>query len=767
MADDSKIDANVPAMDSLLSPADSGSSSSPAVGPQHSIPSSTDTAARGKIRKKRKLPGSASISNTTTPSVANASSSSTSNQRTDEATDSASEEQLIDRTKQQIRTLVNEIAQLAKSDCSVEDFYQGFLTRTTGALASEGGAIWIRPTVDDPLKLHYHINLKNSVLATDPVAQRQHAALLKKVADGGEPEIVAPHSQGLKTDQAGNPTENLLILGPLIVNNDTVGMVEILQRPGAGPTTQRGYLRFLMQMCEIASDFLTNEKIRAFASQQTMWSKFEQFIKSVHNGLDTQQTAYVVANEGRRVIDCDRVSVVLNKGRRCKVESVSGLDSIERRADQIKRLGSLAKTTIKGAAPIWYDGDDAPLPPQIETKLQKYVDQSHSKMVAIVPLYRQQRDQEQSLGESIKKRNKPIGALIVEQLKDARVTDDFRKRVDVVAEHAQTAITNALEHNDILLLPLWKMLGRLSSAMRGGRLVKTLAVLTVLCLMGAFLYLFPYSFAVAAKGKLIPQQQHQVYAQVDGVVDQLFVSDLGDTVVEQGQVLAKLTSNDLAVVIENLTNSIQEVQARLKTSEALRTQDSLDSYQQTTLQIDIEQARQEIIGLQNELNLRMGEADHLNIKAPISGVVTNWQARQNLIRRPVERGQNLMTIVEQDATWLLELELPERRVGHMITAANEAADNGDAPRVTFSLVSHPGAEFEGRMMLVDHQIDVHSDEGNTCLIRVSFANDEIDRDLLRTGTRVNAKIHCGQRSIGYVMFHEAIEAIHSSYLLWF
>lgn len=745
-----------------------------AVGPQHADRTDVETSTRSKDRKKRKFPSAPPVPSAPLGSF-NATAPSSNIQRADGAAatvtgapnDTASDEQLVDRTKQQIRTLVNEITQLAKSDCSVEDFYQGFLTRTTGALASEGGAIWIRPSVEEPLQLIYHINLKNTVLATDPTAQRQHAALLKKTANAGEPEIIAPLSQGLQPDQAGNPTENLLIMGPLIVNNQTIGLVEILQRPGAGPTTQRGYLRFLMQMCDIASDFLTNEKIRSFSSQQTMWSKFEQFIKSVHNGLDTRETAYVIANEGRRVIDCDRVSVVLKKGGRCNVASVSGLDSIERRADQIKRLGSLAKTTIKGSSPVWYDGDDSRLAPQIEAKLQKYVDQSHSKMVAIVPLYRQQRDAEESSDKRPARKGKPVGALIVEQLKDARITPDFRKRVDVVTEHAQTAITNSLEHNAIFLLPLWKAIGKISSAMRGGRLVKTIATVAVLCAVAAFLYLLPYPFSVGASGKLIPQQQHQVYAQVDGVVEELFVSDLGDTIVQQGQVLATLSSNDLAVVIENLNNSIEEVRARLKTSEALRTQDSLDSYQQTTLQIDIGQARQEIIGLENELRLRESEAENLKIIAPVSGVVTNWQARQNLIRRPVERGQNLMTIVENDAQWMLELELPERRIGHMIKAANAAFEDGEAARVTFSLVSHPGAEFEGRMMMVDHQVDAHSDEGNTCLIRVSFDNEAIDRDLLRKGTRVNAKIHCGQRSVGYVMFHEAIEAVHSTYLLWF
>jgi len=246
MADDS---SNYP------SSPDANPASDVAIGPQHAATAASN---RSKDRKKGKFASSTAV----------------------ERSDAAAEDQLVDRTKQQIRTLVNEITQLAKSNCSVEDFYQGFLTRTTGALASEGGAIWIRPTVEEPLQLIYHINLKNTVLATDPLAQRQHSALLKKIADA------------------------------VIVNNQTIGLVEILQRPGAGPTTQRGYLRFLMQMCDIASDFLTNEKIRSFASQQTMWSKFEQYIKSVHNGLDIKQTAYVVANEGRRVIDCDRVSVV-------------------------------------------------------------------------------------------------------------------------------------------------------------------------------------------------------------------------------------------------------------------------------------------------------------------------------------------------------------------------------------------------------------------------------------------------------------------------
>ena len=57
---------------------------------------------------------------------------------------------LIEQTKQQIRTLVNEIAQLAKSEVAPEEFHAEFLPRVVSALAAIGGAVW---TFDDQGRL--------------------------------------------------------------------------------------------------------------------------------------------------------------------------------------------------------------------------------------------------------------------------------------------------------------------------------------------------------------------------------------------------------------------------------------------------------------------------------------------------------------------------------------------------------------------------------------------------------------------------------------
>ncbi len=375
--------------------------------------------------------------------------------------------QLIHQTKSQIRVLVQEIAALAQSGCDIEEFFEGFLTRTTNALASQGGAVWLRDSTQDAIKLQYQINLKQTVLATDPDAQNQHSKLLNRLLQQREPTLISPHSGGDDTDQAGNPTASLLVVGPLIIDQEIVGLVEILQRPGAGPTTQRGYLRFVAQMSEIASDYLRNHRIRLFAQQQAMWQQLEQFIRSVHQGLDTKQTIYTIANEGRRLTGSDRLSVAVGTGRNCRIEAVSGLDSIERRAEQVKKLGSLASTVIRTGQPLWYNGDDTDLPPQIESRLHAYVDKSHAKMVAIVPL------KENHAGESAQaedqRSGKLLGALILEQLKDSEITESLRQRTDVLVSHSETALTNALEHNRIFLMPLWKLLGKLTSAFGTGK----------------------------------------------------------------------------------------------------------------------------------------------------------------------------------------------------------------------------------------------------------------------------------------------------------
>jgi hypothetical protein len=168
--------------------------------------------------------------------------------------------------------------------------------------------------------------------------------------------------------------------------------------------------------------------------------------------------------------------------------------------------------------------------------------------------------------------------------------------------------------------------------------------------------------------------------------------------------------------------------------------------------------------LTNELEVKMKDRELLKVRAPAAGQVVNWQVRQNLLRRPVRFGQHLMTIVPPDTQWLIELEMPERRLAHL---AKAMAESDQKLKVTFALLSWPGKEFEGELISVDQKLDVYSDEGNAALVRVVFPNDVMPEELLKAGTRVTGKVSCGTEPIGYAMFYELIETVKSKWQFWF
>ena len=679
---------------------------------------------------------------------------------------SDSDAALVDKTRAQIRELVAEVRELSQKNCTADEFYEGFLTRIVTALASVGGAVWVRETQEqNPAKLQCHVNLKQTALNQNPAAQQIHGKLIERMFDAREATLVPPATSTGSAEAGGNPTDHLLVIGPIAIDGEVVGLVEIFQRPGAGPATQRGYLRFVLQMCEIASEFLSNLQLRSFQEQQKSWGQLERFVQLIHRKLDVNDTVYAISNEGRRLIDCDRVSVATMQGKRCVIKSVSGLDAIERRSEQVKTLGRLATSVVQSRKPLWYEGDRANLPPTIEKRIQDHVEKSHARMIAVIPLLNVQPT---PLDEDPFERAKPaggeppVGALIIEQLNESTVSPTLKERVEVVATHSQTALANSIDHQSIFLMPLWKAVGKLTQQFRGRKLIRTATIAGVLAAVVGFLCLFPYPFSLGARGSLVPESQNEIYAQLDGILTDIKVSNTGDSIVKEGEVLATMASTTLELRIGDIEGRIAEAKSEYQIAETGKTTGEAEDREAYTYQAA--RAARNIENLEKELAVQLKDRELLTVRAPVAGQVVNWQVRQNLLRRPVRFGQHLMTIVPPDTQWLIELEMPERRLAHLSRAMQ---DSEDELKVTFALVSWPGKEFEGELLSLDQKLDVYSDEGNAALVRVRFQNDEVPSELLRSGTRVTGKVQCGSRPIGYAMFYELIETVKSKWQFWF
>ena len=162
-------------------------------------------------------------------------------------------------------------------------------------------------------------------------------------------------------------------------------------------------------------------------------------------------------------------------------------------------LGNLASAVVKTGEDVWFTGDTSNLAPQVEEALDAYVDESHTKAIAILPLF-EPRDEEAQFAEDAEPMPaRVIGALIVEQMVDSRTPDGFLQRVEVVRTHSSTALTNALEYEGLFLMPLWRFLGKGTKLFRGRTLPKTIAVISAIVAAIAFLCFYKTDFKLEGR----------------------------------------------------------------------------------------------------------------------------------------------------------------------------------------------------------------------------------------------------------------------------
>ncbi len=671
------------------------------------------------------------------------------------STEQSVDPHLIEQTKQQIRSLVVEIAQLSKQDLGAREFYAAFLDRVVSALAAIGGAVWAM-SEGGGLELQYQSNLRETRLAENQEKMSCHAQLLQRVMTSGEGGLVQPHSGDGQNGQASNPSDFLLILGPIKIDQETKGVVEIFQRPGAPPTTQRGYLKFLMQMCDLASDFLKTRQLRHFTDRQTLWNQLENFTRTAHTSLEPRETAYTIANEGRRLIECDRVSVAISRGKKCTIEAVSGQDTFDKRSNTIMLLNRLATAVVATGEPLWYSGDTSNLAPQVEDAVQEYVDESHSKNVAVLPLKRPSDPTDE------KDQHEPIGALIVEQIEDARPREGMVQRVNVVCEHSALAMANALEHNNLFLLPLWRTLGKATWVVSARTLPKTIAIVVAVLMVIAALIVVPVDFTLTGDGTLQPVLRRDVFAAVEGQVEQVLVKH-GDEV-KAGDVLLVLRNPDLDVAISETTGKLNQAQKGLAAAQRKVSSKSSgkpeDDAEKERAQAEMIQYTQQAESLHNQLLLLLDKKAKLQVTSPIDGEITTWDPEKELLTRPVKPGEVLLSVADPTGDWQLELHMSEDRMGHITKSQHE---KGDALEVTYHLATEPGANYEGKIEEIHEAAEVRGEEGNTVLIKVAIDKQK-HAELLRPGANVKARVTCGRASVGYWLFHDAIDFVESRIL---
>lgn len=680
---------------------------------------------------------------------------------------------IVEQTKMQIRAVMNEIAQAAALDIAPAEFHADFLPRVVAAMAAVGGVVW---TFDpqEGLGLSYQVNLKALSDQLDEETNKLHSRLLYKMLESSpEGTLVPPQSGAVEgEEESGNATECLLLFCPIRTELETVGLIEIFQRPDTNMAAQRGFLRFLSQACRIITDYYKARQLRHFGDRQSLWTLLEEFTRTIHRSLDVRETAFTIANEGRRLIGCDRVSLAVQRGRKCVIESISGQDMVDKRSTQVRLLGKLADAVVRSNEAIWYTGDTSDFAPQVEKCVDAYVDQSHTKLLAVYPLARKKpNESDEEIARHLKP-EKPFAALIVEQIEDSRLGETLRRRSEIVAEHSASALGNALDHHNIFLMPLWKMIGKSKVLVSARMLPKTLTVGILLLATVLAMIFVPWSFRMHAKGKLEPVERKNIYSPLDAEVREVFVDHdtrvFGPKDGRPGTLLARLYSTELENTGLRLLGEEQEIDKQIASLDRQLTneQQRLTPAEITQYQGQRAVAMTRMATNREQLRLFERQKQELEVRAPIDGTVVTWKVEEKLKSRPVARTQFLMEIANEKGAWQLELFMPEKSMGHIASylAEKQRHDPGATLDVSFVLATDPNTTYRGVIEEFHDRAEVRSDSGtatgtapggiNTVLIRVKLSDQETLPSSLRPGAECSAKVDCGTAPLGYVLLHE-------------
>ena len=647
----------------------------------------------------------------------------------------------------ELQRLVADVAECARSTVDATTFYAKLLDCAVQALAAAGGAVWIADP-SDVLKLCGQTNCPEEFSDNGRPTVR-HSELLESVLRRREATIIAPAGEGADPGQHENPTDLLLLLCPIWVDDMPRGVLEVLQRPHASPATQQGYLQFLSGLCDVAGDFHRQIELRALRSHETDWKELYQFSVAVHENFELSDTASMVANEARRMVDADRVSVLEVRRARARILAVSGVDTIQARSNLLRRLETLVEAVTAADEPLWHVEGSGEQPPEIERPLRDYLDQAHSRSVAILPLHRS------SAPHAAKSRTKTVAAVVIERM-DGRIWDDAqRKHVANIAGLSQSALGAAIAIRDLPLSWLGRRLHRVGGEIELRTLNRWLIVAGI-CIAGTIgLGFLPAKFQIDAGGELQPVVQRQVFATTDGEVESLHVRHAEPCAA--GDVLLTLRNTQLELDLRRINGELQTTQTRLAAGRAAmlaldRAQpDAIARFNQLTA--EEQELKETLASQERQLEILNDERTKLQVRSPIDGRVLTWNVDELLKSRPVRRGQALLSVADVDGPWHLEIHVPERHVGHVL-AAQQAID----PKlgVSYILQSDPGNSRTGRIEEVALATTFDDREGGSVMITAEIDTQEAAK--LRPGAYVRAKIDCGRKPLAYVWLHDLYAA---------
>ncbi len=651
---------------------------------------------------------------------------------------SAGGDSLLRETRQEIRRIVQEVATLSQSRISGDRYWGKFLSLVGTAIAANGGIIWQREANNWLARSHMGAldrRLLDIARTAELPGQESncHQQMICEVGNSAGP-VMVPAGADWNSSQPGNPSLDLAAVVPIAVDPDesVQWIIELFLPVGGGPATQRGYLRFIAQMADLAAEYLRSERLRLLRSQLDHQERIQRLLAKLAQQESYELFAQTMVDELALTLRAERVSFVEQRKGKYRVEAVSGVESLDDYSATIRAIVECASD-----APCqmgWFDA--------------VHVDNESSVE-----------------GNDI---ISPTGALV---LRGIAVFDTIGSRRLVVEDRPGEASGTDLPIRWEMLLAQIDAVGRgiaykrsrvsqFFSSAKATRVHWTRRMAVPLGIAAAIVMamLFPFPLTVAVEGRLQPLESQTIYAPHDGIVTEILVEH--GAVVKTGDPVLQLVDFSLNRNIATLEGKRAVIEQRIQELKRQRSkQVSKDPEDAESLLLDIRTSEEELVGTSAELAIMVVTRENMLLRSQCDGIVDAWQIRQRLKDRPVPRGQSLLRIVPPEGSWIVEADVPQNRLEHVIEA------NSVAP-VNAKVVVHafPDLSLQGQFLDMGPLIQ-RRDQSEPQGV-VLFSVDANSLPAKQSGAPVKLSINCGKKPLAYIACQDLVRMMSGTASLY-
>ena len=140
-----------------------------------------------------------------------------------------------------------------------------------------------------------------------------------------------------------------------------------------------------------------------------------------------------------------------------------------------------------------------------------------------------------------------------------------------------------------------------------------------------------------------------------------------------------------------------------------------------------------------------------------TGRITTWDVENRLTNLPVKHGQLLLTTIDPDKDWELQVSIPEHRLGLVSDALAKQPAEGVPMR--FTLASLPGVLLEGRLADLADQAVRNSANETVLIARATIDGKQLP--LKKEGAIARVTIDCGRVPAIWLVVRDAYWACMS------